>query len=132
MENNWKYKIELRDSSVFDKLAKLFGTSIPEDLRAFVIECNAAYPENNHILIEQNERIFQAVLSFNEYETEATSVFDLIDGSPVDSAVPFGLDPFGNVFYYSLADGKVLYWEHEENSVSRTEYSLDSLIANLF
>ena len=132
MNNNWKYKIDLKDESVFDVLATTCNALFPQDLRSFIIEHNAACPEKNRILIDNSERIFETVLSFNKYEAEATSVFAMIGDDSFNGLIPFGLDPFGNVFCYSVSDGIVVYWEHEENISHKTNHTLNSFIDNLY
>ena len=131
MDNNWKYKIELSNDRVFDELSERYHVRFPDDLRSFIVDNNAAYPEKKLINIDHNERVFESVLSFNEKEDDAASVFSIIDHTFIKTAIPFGLDPFGNVFYYSLVSSKILFWEHEEDRFDHSEYTLQEFIDNL-
>ena len=83
-------------------------------------------------MINGVERVFETVLSFNEHESEAVSVFDLIKNSQIKNAIPFGLDPFGNIFYYSLSDKNVIFYNHEEDKFDKTNYTLYQLISSLY
>ncbi len=131
MDNEWKYKIDLRDNDVFDKLSKLYKTPFPQELKSFIVENNAASPVNKIVDIDNGEIVFSSVLSFNSSETEALSIFDVIDSHKIATAIPFGMDPFGNLFYYSLINGKVIYQKHEEDVFIHTGYSLSEFLAKL-
>lgn len=132
MNNIWNYKIELKDDKAFEKLSQFYGTDIPEDLKEFIVEANASNPEKNLIDINGSERVFETVLSFNEGEEEATSVFDLIDDKSSELSIPFGIDPFGNLFYYSLTTNKILFYNHEEDKFEDTNYSLSDFLSGLY
>ena len=132
MENKWNFKIDLKNTDVFDKLKTHYGIDIPNELKSFIVEANASYPEKNLIMINGVERVFEAVLSYNEDETEAVSVFDLIKNDEFKNTIPFGLDPFGNIFCYSLKENKVYFYDHEESNFEETNYSLPQFILCLF
>lgn len=130
-KDNWKYGIELRDRNVFDFLAQKYEIPFPEDLRSFIEENNAAYPEMSLIDVNGSERIFEYVLSFNETEDDALSVFDVLDTVSIKTALPFASDPFGNLFFYSLVNGRILYYDQDDDKYENTGYTLESLIEGL-
>ena len=132
MNNKWDFKIELKDYSVFDKLATHYDASIPEEIKVFIIFANASNPESNLIDINGVERVFETVLSFNENEPEAVSVFSIIKNDSNKAAIPFGLDPFGNVFYYSFTDRTIQFYDHEEERYDKTNYSLSQFLSKLY
>lgn len=132
MDNIWNFKIELNDDGVFEKLKKHYSAPIPDELKDFIKEANASNPEKNLIQVNGEELVFETVLSFNETETEAVSVFSIIDDDQMDTAVPFGLDPFGNIFYCSLKDSRVLFYNHEEDKYEDTQYTLEEFISSLY
>ena len=132
MSNKWDYKIELEDIRVFDRLATHYDASIPEELKVFVIFANASSPESNLIDLNGVERVFEKVLSFNEIEPDAISIFSILKNDSNKTAIPFGLDPFGNVFYCSLINGKVIFYLHEEDRYEETNYTLSQFISNLY
>ena len=131
MSNKWNFKIELTDQSVFEKLEGLYGQPIPDEFRKFIIEANASNPERNLIVINGVERVFESVFSFNENETETVSVFQIIESGIKDSLLPFGMDPSGNIYYYSLVNRGIVFYNHEEDSFEKTDFSLESFIAGL-
>ncbi len=132
MSNKWNFKIDLKDENVFTKLEDHYGLPIPQGLKSFILEANASNPEENLIMINGVERIFETVLSYNEIETEAVSVFDILNNDKCDHAIPFGTDPFGNLFYCSLKDDKVLFYNHEEDVFEDTNYSFEEFISSLY
>lgn len=132
MSNKWNFKIELKDENVFTELEEYYGLPLPEDLKSFILEANASNPEKNLIMINGVERVFETVLSYNELETEAISVFDILNKDKCDYAIPFGTDPFGNLFYCSLVDNKVIFYNHEESLFEETCYSFKEFIDSLY
>ncbi len=132
MEINWKYKIDLKDSKVFDEIGEKRGISFPEKLKDFIIEANAATPDKIKFMVGCNEKVFGAVFSFNRDETEADSVFDALPVIEDKNLIPFGIDPFGNFICYSIKDEIVVFWDHETDSVESTELSLDDFLTSLY
>ena len=132
MENTWNFKIELKDDKAFEKLSQFYGVDIPKELRDFIVEANASNPEKNLIDINGAERVFETVLSFNEGEEESPSVFDLLEDKASEPIIPFGIDPFGNMFYYSLTTNKILFYNHEEDEFEDTNYSLSEFLSGLY
>lgn len=132
MSNTWNFKIDLKDENVFEKLASLYKTDFPSDLKEFIIESNGSNPEKNLVAINGVERVFEAVLSYNEDETETMSVFSVIEHNHIKSAIPFGMDPFGNLFFYSFEKNTVVFYNHEENRYENTGYSFTEFIESLY
>ena len=66
MELLWKYQSELSDDGVFEEIAKKYGLDVPEDLKALIKEANGATPDKTRVVIGNKERVFGALLSFNE------------------------------------------------------------------
>ena len=96
MENAWKYKIDLKDPQAFAKVETLREIRIPKELRQFIEEHNAATPSNYHFMVGSTERVFGAVLSYDESETEADRVYPALDAIKNKKLIPFAIDPFGN------------------------------------
>ena len=116
MKIEWKYKIELNDLKVFDEIESKIGFIIPDSLRNIIINHNAASPNPSSIMIEGQERVFGAILSYNKNEEEADDVFTALEVIGTNSnELPFGIDPFGNYFCYSNLTKTITYWMHEEN-----------------
>lgn len=131
MENNWKYKIDLKTNGVFDSISKKYGISFPEELKQFIIERNAASPDNDCVDINGVEHVYTETLSFNENDTEGTLVFPIMDLFDVKKVIPFARDPFGNYFCFSLEKGTIIYYEHEEQTYEDSGLNLSEFLQNL-
>lgn len=132
MDIIWKYKIEITDQSVFSELESKYSLTIPEELKAFLVEHNAATPSKTHFMIGSTERIFGAVLSFNREDTDVDTVFTAFDAIEDRSLVPFGIDPFGNYICYALADDQIVFWDHESGNILTTGSGLKRFITQLY
>lgn len=128
----WKYKIEIADVSVFAEIEKARGIKIPDELRSFIMEVNAATPSKYNFMVGAVEKVFGAVLSFNRGETDIDTVFTALTSIEDKNLLPFAIDPFGNYICYSLKDKKVVFWNHETNRVSPTEKNLRDFLEGLY
>ena len=129
---NWKYKIDLADNNIFSKIEKKYEIAIPEELRALIVEANAATPVKYKFMTGKDEKVFGAVLSFNEGEMNTDTVYSALTVIEDKNIVPFAIDPFGNYICYSLYDNKVVFWDHETSSVTSTEKGLSEFIESLY
>lgn len=132
MELIWKYKIDVEDANVFEKIGENRGIIFPEDLKKFILECNAATPSKYCFMVGNNERVFGAVLSFNLNETEAESVFDVLPIIVDKNLIPFGVDPFGNYICYAVREKEIVFWDHETDKVISTGKILKDFIKELY
>lgn len=132
MSEAWKYKIELKDASVFSRLEKQLGIPFPADLKKLIIEANGATPAKYNFMAGNDERVFGAVLSFNEDEREADSVFDAIATVNDKSLIPFGVDPFGNYICWAADSGEVVFWDHETGGLTSTGSPLNVFLNSLY
>lgn len=132
MELIWKYKIDVEDANVFEKIGEKRGIIFPEDLKKFILECNAATPSKYCFMVGNNERVFGAVLSFNLNETEAESVFDVLPIIADKNLIPFGVDPFGNYICYAVREKEIVFWDHETDKVISTGKILKDFIKELY
>ena len=131
MKNVWRFKIDLESESVFEDISREYGVVFPEDLKEFIVENNAASPVKNCVDINGVERVYSETLSFNKTEEDATA-FEAVKNTIKDrKLIPFALDPFGNIFCYSLETGKIAFYEHEEGKVDKTNIDLNSFILEL-
>lgn len=128
----WKYKIELKDTKVFDKIEKSRGILFPEDLKAFVIDKNAATPEKYCFMVKSDERVVGAVLSFNLDEEEAADITTALEVIKEKNELPFAVDPFGNLFCYNLTTKKIDFWNHETDSFTSSDKTLSEFTESLY
>ena len=131
MKNAWNFKIELESKNVFDEISEKYDIDIPEELREFIIENNAASPDANCVNINGVERVYSETLSFNMEETEATTFISVMDAINDQNYIPFALDPFGNVFCYSVEDKTISFYDHESDDIEDTNVSLTDFLDSL-
>lgn len=128
----WKYKIEIADENVFAELEKEYGIVFPDELKTFIEENNAATPSKYNFMVGNVEKVFGAVLSFNRGENDTDTVFTALAAIDDTQIVPFGIDSFGNYICYSTTNHDIVFWDHENGSVTSTEKNLPDFIASLY
>lgn len=132
MNMTWKYKIDMKNLQAFADVEKFRGILIPEELKNFVAEHNAATPSRHHFMVRATERVFGAVLSFEKNETEADTVYPALEAVEDKNLLPFAIDPFGNYICYQLNEKQIVYWDHENDAVTTTGKSLKEFIESLY
>lgn len=128
----WKYKIELKDEKVFCEIEKERNIKIPNELKKFIIEANAATPVKHCFDLQGTEKVFGSVLSFNRKEADTDSVFVALEVIKDKELLPFAIDPFGNYICYNLKTNTIDFWEHEVAKVYATKYKLEEFIDSLY
>lgn len=109
----WKYKTEVSNSNVFTEIEKERGIQIPNELKEFIKDTNAATPSKYNFMLDNVEKVFGAVLSFNQNETDIDSVFIALNAIEDKKLMPFAIDPFGNYICYDLESRAIIFWDHE-------------------
>lgn len=109
----WKYKTEVSNTNVFTEIEKERDVKIPDELKDFIKETNAATPSKYNFMLGNVEKIFGGVLSFNRNEPDTDSVFIALMAVEDKKLMPFGIDPFGNYICYHLDSKAIIFWDHE-------------------
>ena len=132
MSNVWKFKIDIKDEGVFDKIAEEYNFIFPDDLKKFILNHNAASPEKKYVVIEGAERVYDETLSYNKDEIEASTFISAMKSIENVEYLPFAKDPFGNYFCYSIVTDKISFYDQDEGDFTNTDYSLDDFISALY
>ena len=132
MSNIWNFKIALKDIGIFSAISKEYKIVFPDDLKAFIIENNAASPEANCVDIDGVERVYDETLSFNEDELDASTFKSSMNALGKNDFLPFAKDPFGNYFCYCLNTNTIAFYDHEEDKIINTDYALKAFIEGLY
>lgn len=132
MALTWKYKIEVSDISVFEKIEKMRNILIPDELKTFILETNAATPSKYNFMVGNIERVLGAVLSFNYEDDETDSIFTALTAINNKDLIPFGIDPFGNYICYSIETNMVVFWDHETENIESTGNNLLAFVEALY
>ena len=126
----WNYVIPIEDKEVFEKIESLYGISVPEELKNLVLNYNAGSPEKYHIMINGNERVFGALLSFNKDDDD--DFYTAFDNSTNKEMIPFGIDPFGNLFCVSTENGHIYFYNHEIEIYEELDMDLIKFCDSMF
>jgi len=132
MDIVWKYKIELANTNVFSEIEKERNINIPDELKEFIVEANAATPSKYNFMVGNTERVLGSVLSFNHGEEDTDTVFNALASVEDKNLLPFGIDSFGNYICYSLDSGIVVFWDHETGVVSSSKKRLHEFLETLY
>lgn len=127
---NWKYKEPLKDKNVFKEIENEYNIKIPDTLKRLIIDANGATPENYRVMVNNTERVFSTVLSYNRGDDD--SVYTTLDRLVKKGLLPFGKDPFGNIFCIELKTNTVVLWDHEYDKTISSHSSLPSFINSLY
>ena len=131
MSIEWKYKIDLVDNAL-SEMASKYQIVIPEDLKSLLKIANAATPSKTRFMFKVDEKILGAILSFNPDEKEADSFESAMNMEFDKNIVPFGIDPFGNYICYNTENGKVVFFDHEEDTMDEIASTLDAFLEKLY
>lgn len=124
---NWKNKKGEIDDKIIQEFENKFGVEFPKDYIECVRYNQGALPEPCFFKVNEKERIFGELLSFeinskgNIYNTYTR----IREGLP-KKVIPFATDPSGNFICFDYVDGetepKIVFWYHE---ISVAEDDLD-------
>ena len=131
MELTWKYVTEVSDKDAFDKFAKEYGMEVPENIQSFVLKTNAGCPSKYQIDdINGNTRVFGGVLSYNREDDD--KIYSKMRRWESKHYLPFGLDPFGNLYCVHILIGTIVWWNHETNQFVHIADSLEEMLEKLY
>lgn len=132
MSITWKYKIDLKDKAVFEKIEKNRGIIIPDDLKMLIEQANAATPSLYKYMLGSTEKTLGAILSFNKDDEDVDLVYTALNDIDEKNYFPFGIDAFGDYICLDLTDDTVTLWSHEENKFYRTNKTLKEFLDSLY
>ena len=131
MNIEWKYKIDLNENAIAGISSK-YNVTIPEDLVNLLKKANAATPSKTKFMVKVDEKILGAILSFNPGEKEADSFETAMRIGFEKNIIPFGIDPFGNYICYNTKDKSIMFFDHENDSLTVISKSLKDFLDMLY
>lgn len=107
---NWKY-VKPTTIEKIQSVENMYNIQLPQDLKDLILRYNNGRPEKSYFIVNDKERIFKKLLSYNEEDIE--NIYPYIDilRKVNKDLFPIASDPGGN--FICLAEGKIVYWEHE-------------------
>ena len=133
-EITWKYGGPASEDEI-RSVETSVSVALPADYRAFVVEHNGARPKPNAVdLPGEREVIMERLLHLDAGAKENVVGAALVIRKRQDGLVPFGGDPFGNLFCFQYS-GKtvsaVVFWDHESGNASTICRTFSELIGLL-
>ena len=130
MDITWKRGSKI-DESIIKEVETTFGVTLPNAYKSIVIENNNARPSIFTFDTESSrEHVLKKLLSLKKEDIEtiykAKKVLSKID----NTLIPFANDPAGN--YLCFKGDSVVYWLHEDNSISKVANSFTEFLAKLY
>jgi hypothetical protein len=119
-EIQWRYTGPSTSEEDIRSLEGLLAVVLPADYKSFIQEHSGARPRPNAIeLPGGHEAIMERLLHIEAgAKGNLTSVAEALRKQGELSLVPFGSDPFGNLFcfkYIGKTAKAVVFWNHESN-----------------
>ena len=119
------------DDAIY-RMSNKYGVIIPNDLVKLLEVANGATPSKSKFMLKVDEKLLGAILSFNPDEHEADSFETAMIIDFDKNILPFAVDPFGNYICYNVNDGTIVFFDHEENSISIIATSLKDFMSMLY
>ena len=131
----WKYAGPMVSEERIRTLERDIGMSFPSDYKSFIAERDGARPVPNAVLLPDGGEIIMERL----LRMEAGGKDSLASGAEAlkkrgQRLVPFGSDPFGNLFCFRYLNNEVMavvFWNHETNSSTVVCNTFSELLESL-
>jgi cell wall assembly regulator SMI1 len=126
---------EPASQEVLRSVEETLSVALPADYRSFVREHNGARPRPNAVdLPDKREVVMERLLRLDSGANENVSRAAQVIRRRRPGLVPFGRDPFGNLFcfqYSGKSISAVVFWDHESGLTSTVCKSFSELTALL-
>lgn len=126
----WKYVKPLENQNSVSELEKNIGISLPLDIQQIFQKYNNGRPSLK--LFDTSKEVeceFKKLLSLNT--SDAENIYDFLKlESKFKELVPIASTPSGNLI--CLYDGKIVYWNHELDSIEELSNSFTNFLEKLY
>lgn len=135
-EIKWKYAGPSISEEDIRSLEGTLAVALPVDYKSFIREHDGARPKPNAVeLSGGRELVMERLLRIEAgIKGNLTSTADALKKRDQQSLVPFGSDPFGNLFcfkYSGRTAKAVVFWNHESNTSSMICGTFSELLESL-
>lgn len=134
--STWKYVKKLRNNKNIGRFEDIVERILPNDYKETVALYNGGRPDKSSVKVDSRERVFKSLLSFNTEDKE--NIFDVhkwLESKLHKNLVPFAIDPAGNYFCFDYKNSdkmSVVYWNHENQSISKICNNFSELLEELY
>lgn len=114
----WQFADETVSEAYVVNIGEDFGVKFPKDYVSCVAINNGANVEPELFSVENREKVFGTLLSFDKENDEfIVDVYKSYKNTLPNKVVPFAFDPAGNLICFDYKDHEdnpiVIFWEHE-------------------
>lgn len=130
MEITWKYATPISDELI-SEVENKYDVQLPEDLKSILKEGNNGVPSKRFFDTDVAEGYeWKTLLSYYKSDIENVySAISILKDVDID-LFPFGNDPAGNLI--CLKGGKVVFWNHETDTLEIIASSVSEFLAKLY
>lgn len=135
-EIKWKYAGPSISEEDIRSLEGVLAVALPADYKSFILEHDGARPKPNAIDLPDGREVVMERLLRVEAGAKGNlpSAAKALKKQGEQSLVPFGSDPFGNLFCFKYS-GKtakaVVFWNHENSSTEKICGTFSELLKSL-
>lgn len=135
-EIKWKYAGPSISEEDLRSLEGVLAVALPADYRSFIREHNGARPKPNAIDLPGGREVVMERLLRVEGDAKGNlaSAAESLRKHGEPGLVPFGSDPFGNLFCFKYS-GKsakaVVFWNHEKGTTEKICGTFSELLQSL-
>jgi hypothetical protein len=130
---NWKYVKKLKSVELIKEYERLVNYELCDSFIQCVIRNNGGRPEKKIFDTDRvKERALKSFLSFNKEDRETVwKMYEWSKEELNDEFIPFAIDNFGNLICFDKHDDKIVFVNHEDNSVEIAAVNFDTFIESL-
>ena len=130
---NWKYVKKLKSVELIKEYECLVNYELCDSFIQCVIRNNGGRPEKKIFDTDRvKERALKSFLSFNKEDRETVwKMYEWSKEELNDEFIPFAIDNFGNLICFDKHDDKIVFVNHEDNSVEIAAVNFDTFIESL-
>lgn len=117
----WSHGTPTREDDVRN-LEQDLSVELPSDYRRFAITQGGAHPEPDTITLSGGrEVVLERLLRVDPKSEESVTRVAQLLGLRLANLLPFGRDPFGNLFCFERKGGSlagIVFWDHESGTTT--------------
>lgn len=123
---------KLVDPNRIDEIGMLYGIKFESDFKEFIMKNNGGIPINSSVLINGKEYEIRCFMSFNKDEYNSIDLaIESFQKETKGKIYPIAKDSGDNYFCINRENGKVYFWNKDDNLYYRLTDSFQEFCAYL-
>lgn len=125
----WMYVKPLSNKNAIDEFAVKYNVDFPKQLYDILKANNGGRPPKRLLKTRSGEEVvFHHLLSFNK--NDDVSIYDFMPFDEVKGAVPFAVEPAGNIF--CLYKGGIYLYDHETGKMKHVSDTVSEMLNKMY